>query len=86
MLVREKASYYAPPYRQGRAAFGEYCRKVGFGVDGGGGWLWEMLGPVTDRQIGNPGHSGTVLRVSITIRHLKLYLMIKIFLWMEWLL
>jgi len=47
VLVREKASYHAPPYRQRRAAFGEYCRKVGFGVDGGGGWLWELLGPVT---------------------------------------
>jgi len=21
---------------------------VGFGVDGGGGWLWELLGPVTN--------------------------------------
>ncbi|MCK5031044.1 MAG: hypothetical protein KAR64_06220, partial [Thermoplasmatales archaeon] len=33
--VREKAPYYAPPYGQGRAVFREYCRKMGFGVDGG---------------------------------------------------
>ena len=33
---------------RGALRFGEYCRKVGFGVDGRGGWLWELLGPVTD--------------------------------------
>ncbi|NOR49365.1 MAG: hypothetical protein GQ533_15195 [Methanosarcinaceae archaeon] len=59
VLVREKAPYHAPPYRLGRAAFWEYCRKVGFGVDGGGGWLWELLGPVTDSRL----KSGASMRV-----------------------
>jgi len=29
---------------RGALRFGEYCRNVGFGVDRGGGWLWELLG------------------------------------------
>jgi len=30
VLVREKASYHAPPYRQGRAAFGGVLPEGGF--------------------------------------------------------
>ena len=52
---------------RGALCLGEYCRKVGFGVDGGGGWLWEMLCPVTDPAVKSAGHHGECSMIWISI-------------------